>query len=47
MNTTRDWEKPVRRMELLMRLKSFPVAFKLLEDKEALSEIPRPDDVVD
>ena len=40
MNTTRDWEKPVRRMELLMRLKSFPVAFRLLEDKEALSEIP-------
>ena len=40
MNTTRDWEKPVRRMELLMRLKSFPVAFKLLEDKEALSQIP-------
>jgi dephospho-CoA kinase len=39
MNTTRDWEKPVRRMELLMRLKSFPVAFKLLEDKTALSEI--------
>lgn len=36
MNTTRDWEKPIRRMELLMRLKSFPVAFKLLEDKEAL-----------
>jgi len=40
MNTTHDWEKPVRRMELLMRLKSFPVAFKLLEDKEALSGIP-------
>jgi len=40
MNTTRDWEKPIRRMEQLMRLKSFPVAFKLLEDKEALSEIP-------
>ena len=40
MNTTRDWEKPVRRLELLMRLKSFPVAFKLFEDKEALSEIP-------
>ena len=40
MNTTRDWEKPVRRMELLTRLKSFPVAFKLLEDREALSEIP-------
>jgi dephospho-CoA kinase len=27
-------------MELLTRLKSFPVAFKLLEDREALSEIP-------
>jgi dephospho-CoA kinase len=27
-------------MELLMRLKSFPVAFKLLENKKALSEIP-------
>jgi dephospho-CoA kinase len=40
MNTTRDWEKPVRRLELLMRLKSFPVAFKLFEDKKALSEIP-------
>jgi dephospho-CoA kinase len=40
MNTTRDWEKPIRRLELLMRLKSFPVAFKLLEDKRALSEIP-------
>jgi len=40
MSTTRDWEKPIRRMELLMRLKSFPVAFKLLEDKEALSGIP-------
>ena len=40
MNTSRDWEKPIRRMELLMRLKSFPVAFKLLEDKKALSEIP-------
>ena len=40
MNTTRDWEKPVRRLELLMRLKSFPVAFKLFEDKKALSKIP-------
>jgi dephospho-CoA kinase len=40
MNATRDWEKPVRRLELLTRLKSFPVGFKLLEDKEALSEIP-------
>jgi len=40
MNTTRDWEQPIRRMERLLRLKSFPVAFKLLEDKKALSEIP-------
>jgi dephospho-CoA kinase len=40
MNTTRDWERPVRRLELLTRLKTFPVAFKLLEDKDALSEIP-------
>ena len=40
MNTTRDWEQPIRRMERLLRLKSFPVAFKLLETKEALSEIP-------
>jgi len=40
MKTTRDWEKWGRRMELLLRLKSFPVAFKLLEKKESLSEIP-------
>jgi len=40
MNTTRDWEKPIRRLERLMRLRSFPVAFKLLEDQKAFSEIP-------
>ena len=40
MRTSRDWEKPVRRMELLLRLRSFPVAFKLLENKEALAEVP-------
>jgi dephospho-CoA kinase len=40
MNTTRDWEKPIRRMERLMRLKSFPVAFKMLEDKKSLLKIP-------
>ncbi|MBI4763309.1 MAG: dephospho-CoA kinase [Deltaproteobacteria bacterium] len=40
MNTTRDWEKPIRRLELLMRLKSFPVAFKLLENKEDMGKIP-------
>jgi len=40
MNTARDWEKPIRRLELLMRLKSFPVAFKLFEDREAIAAIP-------
>ena len=35
-----DWEKLIRRMELLMRLKSFPVAFKMLEKKEDLDTIP-------
>jgi dephospho-CoA kinase len=40
MNTSRDWEKPVRRLERLMRLKSFPVAFKLFEDKKFLSTVP-------
>lgn len=40
MNTSKDWEQPIRRLELLMRLKSFPVAFKLLENKEALERIP-------
>jgi len=40
MNTTRDWEKPVRRLERLMRLKSFPVAFKLFEDEKSLAAIP-------
>ncbi len=40
MNTTRDWEKPIRRLELLMRLKSFPVAFKLFENKEDIDKIP-------
>ncbi len=40
MKTKRDWEKIVRRMELLLRLKSFPVAFKLLEDEKELDKIP-------
>jgi dephospho-CoA kinase len=35
-----DWEKLIRRIELLMRLKSFPVAVKMLEKKEQLDEIP-------
>ncbi len=34
-----DWEKLTRRMEQLLRLKSFPVAFKMLEHKEELEQI--------
>ena len=40
MNESREWEKIVRRMEQLLRLKSFPVAFKMLENKEDLGAIP-------
>lgn len=40
MPANRDWSKPIRRMESLMRLRSFPVAFKLLEKKEDLAGIP-------
>ena len=40
MEIKRDWERIVRRMEQLMRLKSFPVAFKMLENREDLSKIP-------
>lgn len=39
LNTSRDWEKPIRRLELLLRLKSFPVAFKLLEDETEIDKI--------
>jgi dephospho-CoA kinase len=35
-----DWEKLIRRLELLMRLKSFPVAFKMLKRREELDKIP-------
>ena len=34
-----DWEKLVRRMEQLLRLKSFPVAFKMLERQADLAQI--------
>ncbi len=34
-----NWEKLVRRMERLLRLKSFPVAFKMLADKKELGDI--------
>lgn len=40
MKPQRDWEKPIRRLELLLRLKSFPVGMKLLEKKEELDTIP-------
>lgn len=40
MEAGKDWEKLVRRMELLMRLKSFPVAFRMLEKKGDLDTIP-------
>ena len=40
MNAPRDWEKIIRRMEQLLRLKSFPVACKMLEKKEELNTIP-------
>jgi len=35
-----DWEKIIRRFERLLRLKSFPVAFKMLEKKEEIETIP-------
>ncbi len=40
MDAQYDWEKLVRRMEMLLRLKSFPVSFKMLERKADLDEIP-------
>jgi dephospho-CoA kinase len=40
MEVRRDWEKIITRMERLMRLKSFPVAFKMLEKKNELDKIP-------
>ncbi len=36
----KDWKKIIRRFELLLRLKSFPVAFKMLEKKQSLDTIP-------
>ena len=40
MEAPPNWEKVVRRMETLLRLKSFPVAFKMLEKREELDSIP-------
>ena len=35
-----DWGKLVQRIERLMRLKSFPVAFKMLKQREELEQVP-------
>lgn len=40
MGHPQDWKRLIERMERLMRLKSFPVAFKMLEKTEDLSRIP-------
>ena len=40
MTAQSDWGKIVRNIEKYLRLKSFPVAFKMLEKKEELDEIP-------
>lgn len=40
METQQDWSGRVKRMERLLRLKAFPIAFKLLEKKEDLEKTP-------
>lgn len=40
MRTEVNWEPVIHRIERLLRLKSFPVAFKMLEKKERLEQIP-------
>lgn len=40
MEKATDWEPIIRKMERLLRLRSFPVAFKMLDSKEALEGIP-------
>ena len=40
MNTEQDWSELIKRMERLLRLKAFPIAFKLLEKKEDLDKTP-------
>jgi len=40
MECSRDWEQPIRRLEQLMRLRTFPIGMKLLEDKSELDRIP-------
>jgi len=38
--SSRDWEGPVRRLERLLRPRTFPVALKLLEDPDELDRVP-------
>lgn len=40
METRYDWDAIVKRMERLLRLKSFPIAFRMLEKKQDLEAIP-------
>jgi dephospho-CoA kinase len=40
MEKTAKWEPIIRKMERLLRLRSFPIAFKMLEKKEELEKIP-------
>jgi len=40
MNQQHEWEENTKDLARLMRLKSFPVAFKMLEKKEDLEKIP-------
>jgi dephospho-CoA kinase len=40
METRVEWEKVIRRMEQLLRLKGFPVAFKMLRNRKDLAAIP-------
>jgi dephospho-CoA kinase len=40
MSKDMSWARIVRRLELLMRLKSFPVALKMLKKREDLDRIP-------
>ncbi len=40
MESQRDWEKLIRRLELLMRLKYFPVGLKMLTHTSDLTTIP-------
>ncbi len=40
MGETAKWEPLVKKLERLLRLRSFPVAFKMLDNKEDLETIP-------